>query len=232
MKKFLLATVSSLALATAASAADAPAYPRKAPAAAAPWSWQGFYIGINGGAAWHRASFNAIDAILTTDSGTIDATGGTFGGHLGYNWQFGNLVLGVEGDVSWIGGSGTGTSTTFAQAWSTNLSSLATFRGRVGVTMSPTLLYVTGGVAWGRVSNGGIPGLFGGFPADEGTKTGWVVGAGIEHMLSFAPNWIVRGEVLYVDLGASSVQGLFGAGYTARFTNKATLARIGLSLKW
>ena len=229
MKKFLLATVSSLALATAASAADAPVYPRKAPAAAAPWSWQGFYIGINGGAVWHRATVNAIDAILNTDSGTINATGGTFGGHLGYNWQAGNLVYGVEADLSWIGGSGTGTTANFGAPWSTNLSSLATLRGRVGVTMSPTLLYLTGGVAWGRVSNN-LPTLFLGFPADTGTKTGWVVGAGIEHALNFAPNWIIRGEVLYVDLGESSVQA--GPGYTARFRNTATLARLGLSLKW
>ena len=233
MKKRFLTTVSSLALVSTASAADLPRLPTKAPAAAAvaAWSWQGFYVGINGGVAWHKATVNAIDNIDQTDSGKISTIGGAFGGHLGYNWQAQNIVFGVEADTSWIDGDGSGTTENFPAFgdWSTKFSRLTTVRGRVGVTFSPTMVYLTGGYAAGKVENS-LPNLFAGFPTKSETRSGWTIGGGIEHMLT--PNWLVRGEVLYVDLGDTTVQGFFGSGYTARFANKATLARAGVSLKW
>jgi outer membrane immunogenic protein len=83
---------------------------------------------------------------------------------------------------------------------------LATIRGRLGVLITDaTLLYGTGGVAFGGVKNNGtlnqtVPGA----PMDQSTtKTGFVVGGGVEHM--FGPRWTARAEVRYVDLGSSSV---------------------------
>jgi outer membrane immunogenic protein len=80
---------------------------------------------------------------------------------------------------------------------------LATVRGRLGLTMSPTLIYVTGGAAFGRVKSGWFDGNQNVGAEVNKTQTGWVVGGGIEH--AFATNWLVRIEGLYHDLGDTTV---------------------------
>src|SRR6186997_1872607 len=90
MKKYFLATVSVLALSTAGNASDLPA---KA----------GPYLGILGGVARQDASFKDLGCAF--ECGTFDGnkTGGAIGGLLGYNWQTGNFVYGLEGDWIWTG---------------------------------------------------------------------------------------------------------------------------------
>jgi outer membrane immunogenic protein len=234
MKRVLLASVSVLALTYGAAAADLPArtaVPYKAPAVAPAWSWTGFYLGINGGGVWHEAKAHTSDAVPSDDFSTVNATGGTFGGQAGYNWQYQQFVFGVEADWNWVDASDTANFTNFPLAgpFTSKLSWLATVRGRLGVAFSPTMIYATGGFAAGRVNNQ-VPTWGGGFPDDDGTKTGWTAGGGIEHM--FSEHWTVKAEALYVDLGTSEVQGFFGTGYVGRFTNTAVMARVGLNYKW
>src|SRR5436190_20241413 len=102
MKKVLLVSASLIALgATApAVAADLAARPyTKAPAMiAAVYDWSGFYIGINGG--WgssHKCwDFTTPAGAFVASEGCHDATGGTVGGQVGYRWQAGTWVFGVE----------------------------------------------------------------------------------------------------------------------------------------
>ena len=92
MKKILLTTTALIALGIApAAAADLAARPyTKAPAAAiAINNWTGFYLGAMGGYAQEN----------TSDIGTL--SGGFAGGTAGYNWQTGNIVLGLEADAAW-----------------------------------------------------------------------------------------------------------------------------------
>ena len=230
MKPYLLATVSSLALAGVASAADLPTKaPAMAPAVAVPYNWTGFYVGINGGAVWHRASFDANDAASGVSSGTATPTGGTFGGQAGYNWQPGNFVYGIEADWNWVDASGSGPATNWTGGvFNTKLSWLATVRGRVGVLIAPpTLVYATGGYAAGRVEND--TNVFLGY-SDHSTRSGWTAGGGVEHMLT--RQWTVKAEALYVDLGDKSVQGLGGSGYVGSFSNTAVIARVGANFKF
>lgn len=218
MKKSLLTTVSWLVLASGAAAQDNT-----------PVSWQGFYIGINGGIAAHDADLTATNDIGATDPGNLSAIGGIAGGHAGYNFQHQHFVFGVEADASWIDGEESG-ATDAGAPWSTDLEWLVTIRGRIGVALSPTLIYVTGGFAVGEVDNS-LPANFGvTFPADSDTRSGVVFGGGIEHMLS--PRVLVRGEILHVDLGDNTVDSFAGPAYTARFENDVTLGRVGVSLKW
>jgi outer membrane immunogenic protein len=232
MKRSLLASVSVLALTLNATAADLSARPMpvKAPVVAAPaWSWTGFYIGINGGGVWHRARADVDPAVAGSDSATVKAFGATFGGQVGANWQVDRFVLGIEADWNWVDASDTANFTVVPDFnFSSKLSSLVTVRGRVGITLSPTMIYATGGFAAGKVNNF-VPARFGGF-SDSDVKTGWTAGGGIEHM--FARNWTVKGEALYVDLRDSTVQGNDGPGYVGRFTNTAVIARGGVNFKW
>src|SRR3981081_1717206 len=105
MKPYLLATVSGIVLIGAAQAADLPVAFKAAPMESA--SWAGFYLGVQGGAARHEASFNDLDGFV--EFGGLPATqstsktGGLFGGYAGYNWQDRSFVYGVESDISWGG---------------------------------------------------------------------------------------------------------------------------------
>jgi outer membrane immunogenic protein len=107
MRKFFYATTSlSVLLATliAANGADVPPYER--PVAATvyvppPFSWTGFYIGLNLGGAWSQR--NLTDSLFGLSLSNVNDRGAFIGGgQLGYNYQFGNFVLGVEGDFDGV----------------------------------------------------------------------------------------------------------------------------------
>lgn len=193
MKKFVAGCLilGALASAQSAAAADlslAPLY-KAPPAQYAPaYNWSGFYLGLNGGGGWGHSWWR--DA--TTGVGL---SGGQFGGTAGYNWQLGQTVLGLEGDIDWsrlqgsnstaaCPGGNCGTSDTW----------LSTVRGRAGYAFGNILPYVTGGLAVGDIQ-ANAPG----FPGGSTTNTGWTVGGGIEFALP--GNWSAKAEYLHVDLG-------------------------------
>jgi outer membrane immunogenic protein len=249
-KGYWLATASTLAMLGAAGlpvlAADLPtrAPVMKAPPAAALFSWAGFYVGVHGGYGWLDAKQTIVaDSIglgVCSTSGLVDScslgtSGGLFGGFAGYNWQSGNIVFGVEADGSWTGLKRTDT---FANsgagplAVTSEVEWLATVRGRLGVAFSSTMIYATGGVAFGGVNSSWAT-----TPnrtvttSDKGTKTGWVVGGGIEH--AFARGWSVRAEVLHHDLGKDNRSIIdSGVTYNTAFRHAVTAARAGLALRW
>jgi outer membrane immunogenic protein len=174
VKKILLTTTALIALGIApAAAADLAARPyTKAPAAAiAINNWTGFYLGAMGGYAQENSS----------GLGTL--SGGFAGGTAGYNWQMGNIVLGLEADAAWadIGAS--------VGPISSKIRDTGTVRGRVGYAFDQVLIYGTGGFAWAdnRVTIGPF--------SDSKVHTGWTAGAGVEVM--FAPKWSVKAEYLY-----------------------------------
>jgi outer membrane immunogenic protein len=251
-KNYLLTTVSSLAILgvigmTPVTAADLPArMPVKAPVVApAPFSWTGFYIGIHGGGAWldHKQTttldgFGVCGGASDVPDCTLDKFGGAFGGLAGYNFQSGQVVYGIEVDGTWLNlkHSKSFTDVTFAVDPLTihsKVSWLATIRGRLGITMSPTLIYVTGGAAFGGVKSGWFDGFFGtpnAVTVDK-TKAGWVIGAGIEH--AFASNWTLRVEGLYHDLGkVTGTAPFFGDTYTTTFRHRVTTVRAAVALRW
>jgi outer membrane immunogenic protein len=245
MRRYLLATVSAVALSTSAMAADIPArMPVKAPppVMAGP-SWAGFYIGLNAGVAWNHASFTDLGALsgavfafpIGTEFWSPDKAGFTGGGQIGHNLQSGNLVYGIEADVNFVGNKTSATIPgVFANSVTatTKLDWMATVRGRLGVTMSPTLIYVTGGWAVAHFEDTWVaslaPGVIG---SVEKVRSGWTVGGGVEHM--FARNWTVKIEALYADFG-SWTGGLAAIGqvYRSRFEHEVVTVRGGLNYRW
>jgi outer membrane immunogenic protein len=217
MKKFLLASVGVLALGVAAaSAADLPRrahqMPVKAPAYEVPYNWTGAYVGIYGGGGWGRSSFS--DPLA---SGTFDLSGAVAGGTLGYNYQMGQAVLGIEGDGGWsnIRGSGNcaGLSCDTHNDW------LATLRGRLGYAAGNFMPYVTGGAAFGNIKTS-----VAGIGDTNTTKAGWTAGGGVEAKI--AGPWSAKVEYLYVDLG----RGDSLLGSDAKFTTN--IVRAGINYKF
>ena len=184
MKKILLTTTGLIALGMApAVAADLAARPyTKAPAAAiAINNWSGFYLGAMGGYAQENSS----------GIGTL--SGGFAGGTAGYNWQMGNVVLGLEADGAWADvGANVGLFGGLASVDYT-IRSMGTVRGRVGYAFDSVLVYGTGGWAWSN--NRFTASALGVSVSDDRFHSGWTLGAGVEVM--FAPKWSVKAEYLY-----------------------------------
>jgi outer membrane immunogenic protein len=207
----LLSTALSLVAASSAFAADLPVKAPYAPAYVP--TWTGFYAGVNLGGGW-----------ADTGAGTGDLSGVVGGGQLGYNWQAGQFVFGIEGDFQ---GSSQKKSDTVATIVGTGtveqkLPWFATVRGRLGYAPGPVMFYVTGGAAW---VNYELSGSAGGLTvSDNTTQSAWTVGGGVEWM--FLPHWSTKVEYLYVDTGDKDVT-LFGATATGRA--KDNIVRVGLN---
>ncbi|WP_029587373.1 outer membrane protein [Bradyrhizobium sp. URHD0069] len=256
--KNLALVLAALGLGTvAASAADmsipAPRY-TKAPVAVAPVAtWTGCYIGANVGYSWgdgssglallpSPAAFGAFDGRYTgSPSGALG------GGQVGCNYQSGIFVVGIEADIDYLGASKTASRTGVIDApvlgiVSQKLDWLGSVRGRVGISPgSNWLLYATGGLAYGNTSfshhfsfgdpNRGWAGVL-----NNDFRTGWIAGAGVEYMVT--PNWTVKGEYLYYDLGSTRVVGLpfnaplAGFGADGLYTTRGSIARVGFNYKF
>jgi outer membrane immunogenic protein len=192
MRRFLLVSVglAALAAASSANAADlSRPMPYKAPPYVAPYySWTGFYVGINGGYGWGSSSWDGIPG--------FSPQGGLVGGTAGYNWQIGQWVWGLEGDIDWSDIKGSTTTNCFGGCQTSN-NWLSTVRGRVGYAVDRWLPYITGGAAFGDIK-ATTPGL-----SADNTNAGWTVGGGVE--FAFAGPWSAKLEYLYVDLGNTNV---------------------------
>jgi outer membrane immunogenic protein len=213
--------VAALGCAAVAHAADLPVRYPVAPVAPAPiyvpiYNWTGVYLGINGGGAWGKSQWDGID--------NFDISGGLLGGTVGYNWQFGQVVVGAEGDVDWSSIKGT-TVVRCAAGCSTRNHWLATVRGRVGYVFNRFLPYLTAGLAVGDI-DATVPGL----PAGSTTKAGWTVGGGVE--VGIVSNVSVKAEYLYFDLGSFNCGfncGLAGNGNVSLY---AHTFRAGLNVRF
>ena len=164
MKRILLTTVSLgvLGLLSPAFGADLPTY-SKAPAIAAPvYDWTGVYFGAFGGGGY--GNHNVNNALGNTGAADFTAnyssTGGVAGGELGYNWQSGIYVVGLEGDLFWSGVRGNDASQFAAGAFpgvtavdADNLRWGGTLRVRGGFTVDRWLMFFTGGYAFGDIDH-------------------------------------------------------------------------------
>lgn len=251
MKASPLAVALALtALAGSAIAADLPSVKAPPPPV---FSWSGFYIGANVGYTWGAKNaigsfavpffdndpfFGAASAAGATVGVAPDFNGAIGGGQIGYNYQFRDrFVAGIEADIQGASVQGTisgarfapvvnqpGFSVTTVTQASRNLDYLGTIRGRLGYAVYPTVLvYATGGLAYGGVSQTVSTSHFGNwagdpfFPASSDafgfswsrfsdTRVGWTVGGGLEW--GFRSNWSAKLEYLYYDLGRVRSEGL------------------------
>jgi outer membrane immunogenic protein len=225
MKKILLATVAVFGFAGAAAAADLPS--RYAPppviAAVPVFTWTGFYVGVNAGYGWNtQDNNNFVDPVTGIVSNGGNDGGFVGGGQVGYNYQIGQFVIGLETDIQYadLGGG----RNTFGQAAflgdSNDGNWFGTVRARAGFAIDRALIYATGGFAYGDIGAGSsvfvAPNgqIFAG--SSSSTNTGWVVGGGLEY--AFTDNLTAKIEGLYVNLDTENnnfvdpVTGLVSSG--------------------
>lgn len=238
LRRLLPATLVVAATASGAVAADLGPYDNgrqtwRAPRAAyypPALRWSGFYAGVQAGYGWGTtdATSTALSS-MGTEAFNYSTSGAIGGLHAGYNWQFNQFVLGLETDLesSGVKGSGIGT---FSSGHSTSIDWMGSLRARAGFTTGNTLLYVTGGLAYGGVTVDRSAGAaFKPFAGDDAWKTGWTLGAGVEH--AFTRNISARLEYRYTDLGTVTYTNLpANLNDTSSISNSAV--RAGLSFKF
>ena len=246
MKKLLLVAVAGLALSTSAAfAADlGRPYVKAPPPPPVVSPWTGFYVGINGGGGWanHSGDLFCAGGIVCedTEGSFLKPAGGLFGGQIGYNWQSGIVVYGIEADIQWadIHDSATvalGPRLIDTLTASEKLDWFGTVRGRIGITpwSQNALLYVTGGLIYGgqKVSvTLQTPGLAPCFAVGceasaSTTRTGGTVGLGLEYL--FTPNLSGKIEGLWFDMGSHD---LFVNDFETEHTRlQGVIVRAGLN---
>lgn len=230
MKKLLIAAALLAGTSSAALAADAIVEIPEAPIAVVEtFTWTGFYVGAHAGYGFGETEAEYFDDGFIVDEleDDYDIDGFLGGVQVGYNHQINNLVLGVEADFSVSGIDGESGDLEFAdEFYETNIDWFGTVRGRVGFAADRTLIYATGGFAYGDVENRY---LFGGTEfSEDDLSTGWTAGGGVEH--AFTDNVTVKLEYLFVDLGDQSFDTF--AEQEAEFDNQFHTVKLGFNYKF
>jgi outer membrane immunogenic protein len=188
------------ALSVPASAADLRLPVKAPPVAPVPvFSWQGLYVGANGGwgssrNCWDLVPPTPVPAALLGPEGCHDATGAVAGGQIGYRWQAGAAVFGLEAQGNWADLNGSKISPPFpATTNRSRIEAFGLFTGQIGWTVQNTLFYVKGGGAVTdsrfRYTDNATGTVLG---AANDTRWGGTAGVGLE--FAFAPNWSVAVE--------------------------------------
>ena len=222
-KHLLLATVAIavLGFCNSALAADMPLKaPPPPPPPPPPFSWTGFYIGGNLGAAWgerhvtdRRLNGDVFDFSRSSDAVFIG------GGQIGYNWQMNNFVLGIEWDFDGAGSNnrvGNGIligNQTFALSgggdrW------MSTLAARLGFANDHWLFYAKLGVGEVGVSNFIVTNTTTGVSVGSNTsrsRTGGMFGLGLEY--AFTNNWTMKAEYDWIGLSSRSFTVPVGAPF-------------------
>jgi len=260
MKTRVLGLLAATALTTAgisaASAADLPirsAPPAPIIAAAPVFTWTGFYVGVNAGYGWGDDDTNETFLPLGTLNGLGLGAGGTGGilrtennddregflggAQVGYNFQVGSFVWGVEADIQAAdlgdddddgsvsytvtervtGGAAlgtvlplsTGAATFFPASRNNTVDWFGTLRARAGVAFDRALIYATGGLAFGGADDDNRFGI----GSDDDINWGWTVGAGVEY--AFTNNLTLKIEGLYVNLDGDDNNDYVGTAVSA-----------------
>lgn len=174
MKTLPIAAVAALVAvpALAAGPTEPVATPIVEPAASPVFvdrsGWSGFYAG-------GQLGYADVDGDVAGGD-TVDGYGGTYGVHAGYNWGFGNWVVGTELEYDWadidLDGGPDG------------IDSIARLKLRAGYDLGQALLYATAGPAYANAEIGG----------SDFSDTGWFAGVGMGYQVT--DQWVVGGELL------------------------------------
>jgi outer membrane immunogenic protein len=237
----LLGAASSLIQVLTVAGAFAADLPVKAAAPPPPLSWTGFYIGANVGGGYSQKTFIDNDPAFGPPIGGIDGSpkpSGWVGGlQAGYNYQINSILLGLEGDFTWLGAKSSFSCFPLLapQTCTADPEWVAALTGRLGVVTGPALFYVKGGPAWVRDTYTDIAGPTALPPADPNVfyvghdiRSGWTAGVGVEYM--FLPSWSLRLEYDYYGFPDRSVgfDGADGGFFTELIRQNLQTVTVGL----
>ena len=206
------------------------------PMMATAYNWTGMYIGANFG-----ANYGWTEWTVTANGNVTKPkfAGALAGGQIGYDWQSGKWVFGVEGMVDWTNARGASPCPgNFFFNCEASQSLYATATARIGYALwDRAIVYLKGGLAVanektlfvcnapsGVVPLAGCPGA-----SDAKTRAGWTIGYGSEFALS--RNWTVKSETSYYNLGTARYN-LAGFGSSTDVRTHGLTSIIGLNYRF
>ena len=199
--------------------------------------WTGLYLGANAGYSFGRDGTRETSAIpyngMNFEHFGSHAQGFTGGGQVGYNYQTGRVVLGIEADFNYANLTRSATSPSGAVTAGGTGGFVGSVRPRLGLAWGQWLLYGTGGVAFGTADSTTTGNTGNTFTASNSDwRVGWVAGMGVEY--AFNRNWSVRTELLHTNLGATTVSGvaLDGNAYSWRDHITENAVRFGVNYRF
>jgi outer membrane immunogenic protein len=177
--------------------------------------WSGIYGGLIGGYSRGFASQEGVGVDFS--SGNYTMSGTLVGANAGFNYQFGQWVIGIDSEISFAHISGSR-----GPYFSSNMSTIFTERARIGYSVGNFLSYIGLGPSYGRLSSSET---FPGAPqiASNQTRSGWSFAAGADYMI--LPNVLARAEYTYICFGADIVNN------TDNIKLMGHYARLGLAYK-
>jgi outer membrane immunogenic protein len=229
MRRILLSVIATAAAVGFTASVEAADLPVKAPAPMAyPVlnNWSGWYVGLNAGYSWGRSSIDyaqgpsdffgiATPGDVLALSTNLSPQSFIGGGQIGFNYQTGQWVWGLETDFAWRDHSDSVSlvlnNVSDALTLTDNQRWVGTVRGRLGMApqaASNWLFYVTGGLAYGNFEHSvtqfcnvgcGQTQTF----SNSVTRAGWTIGGGVEVALD--RNWSLGAEYLYMDFGKDTL---------------------------
>ena len=228
--RIFLAIAGLLAATNSALAADLPVAPAPfAPPAHVPgsppaYNWSGFYLGLNGGYGFAAASITGTFGGASA-SASENLSGLVGGGQVGFNYQVGMGVFGMEADLD--GSSQSETTSVGIVSATDKITYIGTVRGRIGAAFDRVLLYATGGGGYGEFASSVTVAGFGTFSGSKSHAV-WTVGAGFE--VGITNNISARLEYLYADTGNLSFGTVGGVTVTGRAQDN--LVRAGINFRF
>ncbi|WOC17365.1 outer membrane protein [Pseudochrobactrum sp. MP213Fo] len=222
--KVILAASAAVLFSGTAMAADAIVYSEPAPVVVAnTFSWEGAYVGVNAGYGFGK---------MKEEDVSVKPRGFVGGVQAGYNWQFDQIVAGIEADfqgstmkkgVSFYDEDGV-----YEGDVKGKIQWFGTVRGRLGGNIAErTMLYGTAGLAYGKVKIEGYDAELDVYDSASKTRAGWTAGAGIEHAVT--DNVTLKTEYLYTDLGKVKFR---DEGDVAKVKTNFHTVRVGLNYKF
>jgi len=182
-----------------------------------PWlavapTWTGFYVGGNVGSGWGQNDTTLFAPPLLLNAGAIPLASqgerGLLGGiQAGYNYQWGPIVLGIEGIADWMNLKGTTQCTILGASFAcaATIQRIEDLGARIGFAVDKSLLYVRSGAAWAETNFTMSAGSANTSPLSVSTpipRFGAFLGAGIEY--AFLPNWSAKLEYDFYDFGSKT----------------------------
>ncbi|MDR7220765.1 outer membrane beta-barrel protein [Aminobacter aminovorans] len=223
----VLLIASLLAQPYAASAGDqAPSY-----------DWSGVYAGVllgygTGDSA--AVSEDGFDGSAPEGRADLSPDGFTGAAVAGYNWQRGQLVYGLEGELGYLGAKDSfwepDGDDYFGQ---TEYGLYGSLVGRVGFAVDRTLISAKAGLIVADIDYG-----YGDTDSDEpdpdgsifdsGARAGFTVGTSLEH--AFTNDWIGRLDYSYSDFGSHDRTDGYDASYEV--SDSIHMIRVGIAKKF
>jgi outer membrane immunogenic protein len=256
MKRLLPGLIAAIVLATThAFAADLwvpPPMPYKAPPPVPyVYNWSGLYVGGEAGFGWASSTSTIVTnpPAPAEPRGTVENptnyTGPLGGIYGGYNFQFSNIVVGIDGDYTWSGLTGTSLDTNPANGHITthnaDINWISTATGRLGYANNNWLFFAKGGWAWADYSASDVETTAAGAKVGIGnaasTREGWTVGGGVE--MGLTPNLTAKLEYDYVKFQTANINanelnlvtGSFGV-FQRTATSYLDMIKVGLDYKF